>query len=193
MIDDENRLLNVIAHEFCHLANFMISGVKTNPHGKEFKTWASKCSSLFGHRGIEVTTKHSYSIEYKYIWQCLNCGIEFKRHSKSIDPSRHQCGSCKSKLVQTKPVPRTNAVVSDYQLFVKENMKRIMKENPGSPQKDIMGLLGKSYREHKKLGSQLGRVEDPRELDTGSARPSEEDNDVELVVERLNTLDLTSP
>ena len=39
VIDDEDRLINVLAHEFCHLANFMISGVKDNPHGKEFKEW----------------------------------------------------------------------------------------------------------------------------------------------------------
>ena len=35
----QERLLNVIAHEYCHLANFMISGIKDNPHGKEFKEW----------------------------------------------------------------------------------------------------------------------------------------------------------
>ena len=117
VIDDEERLLNVIAHEFCHLANFMVSGVRNNPHGKEFKAWAAKCSEQFGDRGIHVTTKHSYDIDYKYIWECTNCSTEFKRHSKSIDPSKHQCGSCKSKLVQTKPVPRANAVVSEYQLI----------------------------------------------------------------------------
>jgi len=39
VIDDEDRLLNVLAHEFCHLANFMVSGVKDNPHGREFKEW----------------------------------------------------------------------------------------------------------------------------------------------------------
>ena len=35
----QDRLVNVIAHEYCHLANFMINGVKDNPHGKEFKEW----------------------------------------------------------------------------------------------------------------------------------------------------------
>lgn len=35
----QDRLVNVIAHEYCHLANFMISGIKDNPHGKEFKEW----------------------------------------------------------------------------------------------------------------------------------------------------------
>jgi hypothetical protein len=39
VIDDEERLVNVLAHEFCHLANFMVSGIKDNPHGKEFKQW----------------------------------------------------------------------------------------------------------------------------------------------------------
>jgi SprT-like family len=39
VIDDETRLVNTLAHEFCHLANFMISEVKNNPHGKEFKEW----------------------------------------------------------------------------------------------------------------------------------------------------------
>lgn len=34
-----DRLVNVIAHEFCHLANFMISNIRDNPHGKEFKEW----------------------------------------------------------------------------------------------------------------------------------------------------------
>ena len=39
IIVDEDRLRNVLAHEFCHLANFMISGVKDLPHGKSFKEW----------------------------------------------------------------------------------------------------------------------------------------------------------
>ena len=39
VIDDETKLINVVAHEFCHLCNFMISGVKDNPHGKDFKEW----------------------------------------------------------------------------------------------------------------------------------------------------------
>ena len=109
VIDNEHRLLNVIAHEFCHLANFMISGITGNPHGKEFKSWASRCSDAFGQRGIEVTTKHSYDIDFKYIWHCTGCMVEYKRHSKSIDPSRHRCGVCGEALQQIKPIPRPGA------------------------------------------------------------------------------------
>lgn len=150
VIDDEHRLLNVIAHEFCHLANFMVSGITNNPHGKEFKAWAAQCSRAFGDRGIEVTTKHSYEIDFKYVWQCEGCGMEYKRHSKSVNPERHRCGGCKGLLKQTKPVPRGSAKTADgvtkkapteYQLFMKEEMKRVREQNPGSPQKDIMKLV----------------------------------------------------
>lgn len=148
VIDDEHRLLNVMAHEFCHLANFMISGITTNPHGREFKVWAAKCSALFGDRGIEVTTKHSYDIDFKYVWECDECGTEFKRHSKSIDPKRHRCGSCKGLLKQTRPTPRGAAAgkaPSRYQVFVKEQMAIVRAENSGSPQKVVMKLIAEKW------------------------------------------------
>jgi len=185
VIDCALRLHNVIAHEYCHLANFMISNIKTNPHGKEFKVWARKVTDWGrrngyggkGGEGFEVTTKHSYEIEYKYIWECSGCSVLYQRHSKSVDPSRHQCGSCKGRLVQIKPAPRGGSksangtvdgtagdggagkagkALSEYQLFVKENMKLIKKENPGSPQKEIMGEVGRRYREFKAAKSTLG-------------------------------------
>lgn len=141
VIDDENRLVNVIAHEYCHLANFMISGIKDNPHGKEFKEWARLTTKAFAHRNVDVTTKHTYEIAYKYIWACISstCGLEYKRHSKSIDPLRHSCGHCKSKLLQIQPVPRKGQQKgkrSEYQEFVKSEQARVRLENPG----------GKSFR-----------------------------------------------
>ncbi|CZR57511.1 uncharacterized protein PAC_07400 [Phialocephala subalpina] len=202
VIDDEDRLLNVIAHEFCHLANFMISNIKNNPHGKEFKIWASKVSSMFAGRGIEVTTKHSYEIDYRYVWECENCGVEFKRHSRSIDPKRHQCGSCKSRLVQTKPAPRAGTgvggekKVSEYQVFMKEHMGRIKEENPGSPQKEIMGLVGKRYKEFK--ASKLGGLES-KGIETVvidevvGGKEGSPDDKVGEVARKLNFLDLASP
>jgi predicted SprT family Zn-dependent metalloprotease len=204
VIDDEDRLLNVIAHEFCHLANFMVSGIKTNPHGKEFKAWAKKVSVKFGHRGIEVTTKHSYEIDYKYVWECENCGVEFKRHSKSIDTTRHRCGVCKSLLVQTKPVPRggkdgEKGVLGEYQIFVKENMKIVRSENPMSPQKEIMGLVGKRYKERKAAKDLGGNVEkelvtvDIEEVVESKESTPVEDDGVGDVVRKLDFLDLTSP
>ncbi|KAH0489108.1 hypothetical protein TgHK011_010187 [Trichoderma gracile] len=152
VIDDEQRLLNVIAHEFCHLANFMVNGITDNPHGKEFKAWAAKCSQSFASQGIKVTTKHSYEIDFKYVWACTACGCEYKRHSKSIDPKRHRCGACKAALEQTKPPPRQTPAagqLSGYQLFVKEQMKVVKSENPTIPQKEIMGIIAEKWAKAK--------------------------------------------
>lgn len=138
VIDNDERLLNVVAHEFCHLANFMVSGITNNPHGKEFKAWASKATKAFGDRGVKVTTKHTYDIDYKYIWSCETCQSQYKRHSKSIDCARHRCGSCKGMLQQIKPVPRNSGKPTEYQIFVKEQMKIVKQENPHIAQKDVM-------------------------------------------------------
>ncbi|KAF1987622.1 hypothetical protein K402DRAFT_329958 [Aulographum hederae CBS 113979] len=158
----EDRLRNVVAHEFCHLCVFMLGergGKADGPHGKEFKMWARKTSKAFSHLNIDVTTKHSYEISYKYIWTCQNelCGTEFKRHSKSIHPSRHSCGACKGRLLQTKPVPRAGGHGttggSEYQKFVKENFQRIRGELKGEGREGAMGevmeRVGREYREEK--------------------------------------------
>lgn len=165
VIDEEERLLNVVAHEFCHLANFMVSGIKDQPHGRQFKAWGAKCTKAFAHRGVEVTTKHSYQIDYKYIWSCTNelCGHEFKRHSKSIDPARHTCGVCRAKLMQTKPVPRKQAgkaAVGGYAAFVKENFATIKKEMAGASHKEVMSALGQRYREWKAASASAAGMDD---------------------------------
>jgi predicted SprT family Zn-dependent metalloprotease len=148
VIDDEYRLYNTLAHEFCHLANFMVSGIKDNPHGREFKAWGKKCTDTFKHLEVKVTTKHSYEIDYKYVWQCVECSTEYKRHSKSIDPEKHRCGRCKSKLAQIKPAVRATKT-SDYQVFVKENFKKLKKQHVNESHAFIMKLIGELYREQK--------------------------------------------
>ncbi|KAI9150153.1 HMG box-containing protein C19G7.04 [Paramyrothecium foliicola] len=171
VIDSEDRLLNTLAHEFCHLATFMIDNITKNPHGANFQAWGAKCTRAFGKsHGIEVTTKHSYAIDYKYIWRCGSCVLEYKRHSKSIDPARHRCGSCKGVLAQIKPVPRKAAgkgdvgsgsatgggKLSDYQIFMKEQMKIVRQENPGSPQKEVMRIVADRWA--KKTGKVKGKA-----------------------------------
>ncbi|KAA8649798.1 hypothetical protein EYZ11_005391 [Aspergillus tanneri] len=111
IIDDEDRLINTVAHEYCHLANYMISNVTDNPHGTSFKLWGRKCKEalkdhpVYGGR-IEVTTKHSYKIDWKYVWCCVDCGQSYGRHSKSIDTTKCRCGKCQGLLQQIKPKPR---------------------------------------------------------------------------------------
>ncbi|KAK4160130.1 SprT-like family-domain-containing protein [Cladorrhinum sp. PSN259] len=200
IISDPHRLLNVIAHEFCHLANFMVSGITTNPHGKEFKSWASKVTARFGQsHGIEVTTKHSYEIDFKYVWSCEECATEFKRHSKSIDTSRHRCGVCKGVLRQVKPVPRGGGSkekdggegggegkgkgLSEYQVFMKEEMKRVKEENKGMKQNEVMRIVAGRWKELKeKRGININQEKDNKK---------EEDERVKEVRKGMEVIDLT--
>jgi predicted SprT family Zn-dependent metalloprotease len=154
VIDEPVRLYNVLAHEYCHLLTFMLSNVRNNPHGAEFKAWGRAVSLAFAHLDVEVTTKHSYAIEFKYVWECVACGYEFKRHSKSVDTAKHSCGKCKGKLVQTKPVPRKDAgEKSGYQVFVKENFARVKRdmEARGEDTKvgKVMEGVAREWREKK--------------------------------------------
>ena len=144
----------------------MLSNVKDNPHGKEFKTWAKRASHVFTDRGVEVTTKHSYEIEYRYIWLCAGadgkgedgCGLEYKRHSKSVDPKKQGCGKCKGRLVQVKPVPKATVGGDgaafqvgggEYRSFVKANYAVVKKENPQLGMGEVMREIGKRFRESR--------------------------------------------
>ena len=198
VISTEYQLLNVLAHEFCHLCTFMISNVKNNPHGTEFKSWAKKASTIFADRGVDVTTKHSYEIEYRYIWLCAGpdgkgikgCGAEFKRHSKSIDPVRQGCGKCKGKLVQIKPKPKpalqkkggqVSEVGLDYRSFVKANYALTKASNPGLSMGEIMKEVARRFREEKensKVRKDKDVVVDVREVgSTDTREKSDDDND----------------
>lgn len=191
VIDDEERLVNVIAHEFCHLANFMVSGIKDQPHGRQFKEWGRKCTAAFGHRGVKVTTKHTFEIEYKYIWQCSNeeCGVEFKRHSKSIDLKRHTCGSCRSKLVQIKPVPRktgeSGGSGTGYAAYVKENFASVKQIMPGASQKEVMQAVAVKYRREKLL-AESSRADES--MGKQATNDSEESTEVDTVTKALEVI-----
>ncbi|KAK7990541.1 hypothetical protein PG990_014821 [Apiospora arundinis] len=160
---NEPDLLNTVAHEFCHLATFILDGKPKAAHGAEFKRWGARCSRVFGDRGIVVTTKHNYEIEYKYIWRCVECLTEVQRHSKSVDPVKHRCGRCKGVLQQVKPVPRGSAAagkagesgpggekkekkVSAYQEFTGQQMKALKAENKDMTFKEMMAIVSTRWK-----------------------------------------------
>ncbi|KAJ5281016.1 hypothetical protein N7478_006388 [Penicillium angulare] len=110
IIQDEDRLVNTLAHEYCHLANYMITGMLNNPHGADFKKWGKTVEDAMADHPkyggkITVKTTHSYKIAFKYEWKCEGCGHIFGRHSKSIDPTMKVC-RCRGRLQQIKPKPR---------------------------------------------------------------------------------------
>ncbi|KAI2730427.1 hypothetical protein CBS147332_2279 [Penicillium roqueforti] len=119
VLDSEDKILCTMTHEYCHLLDIMVTENRakgTAQHGTSFKQWGARCvRALEGHPiyggRVEVTTKHTYEINHKYIWACKvqGCGFTVGRHSKSVDPKRHFCGRCRGGLEQIKPVPRAVA------------------------------------------------------------------------------------
>ncbi|KZO92534.1 hypothetical protein CALVIDRAFT_487228 [Calocera viscosa TUFC12733] len=98
VLDNEERVLNTVAHELCHLAAWVINGEIQPAHGRCFKGWGRKV--MKSRPDIHITTRHDYEIAYRYEWRCANpaCARTYGRHSKSINPDQHACGVCKGKL-----------------------------------------------------------------------------------------------
>jgi hypothetical protein len=78
--------------------------------------------------------------------------MDFGRQ-RAMDLNKMGCGGCKSRLVQTKPVPKEMGgkenKANPFGMFVKDHFAAVKRENPGSPHKDIMGILSKKYRQAK--------------------------------------------
>ncbi|KAI0127973.1 SprT-like family-domain-containing protein [Xylariales sp. AK1849] len=155
VLTNEDDLLNTVAHEFCHLAVFMLNGKPKFAHGAEFKAWGRKCMAAFRGRGIEVTTKHDYEIDYKFIWRCADCTAEVHRHSKSVDTSKQRCGRCRGVLEQVKPVPRANAgkgpgKKTAYQVFVSSETKVLKAEGKTMSFGEMMAEVSKRWKVKQK-------------------------------------------
>ncbi|PYH46824.1 uncharacterized protein BP01DRAFT_390499 [Aspergillus saccharolyticus JOP 1030-1] len=132
IIDCEERIIKTVAHEYCHLTNYMISEVHDNPHGESFKAWGRKCMEamkdhpIYGGGRVEISTKHNYKIDYKYVWSCVTCTQTYGRHSKSINPLRSRCGRCHGLLTQIKPKPRSVSPRKKQPLSLLPNSKGLL-------------------------------------------------------------------
>ncbi|KAI0205995.1 hypothetical protein F4808DRAFT_408547 [Astrocystis sublimbata] len=193
VLSNESDLLNTVAHEFCHLAVFLLHGKPKQAHGVEFKTFGQRVmlsASGRSDRGgggtgkvlktprdrgisIDVTTRHSYEIEYRFVWRCADCASEVSRHSRSVDPTRQRCGRCKQGiLVQVKPIPRGGATTdlgksrdiaigaqilpktekkkTAYQEFTSREMKALSVTHKGLSFGEKMAVVSARWGEHQK-------------------------------------------
>ncbi|KAF9787011.1 SprT-like family-domain-containing protein [Thelephora terrestris] len=90
----KERIRNTLSHEMCHLASWVIDKQVKEAHGQIFKKWGSRVMKAYP--DVEVSTRHTYEISYKYEWKCVDCSKIYGRHSKSINPDECLCGSCKT-------------------------------------------------------------------------------------------------
>ena len=73
--DSPERMRDVLAHEMCHAASFLINGV-LNGHGPTWKSWANRVNFIY--RQIpKITVYHNYEIKKKYIFKCQQCSLEY--------------------------------------------------------------------------------------------------------------------
>lgn len=94
----EQELLNTLAHEMIHQWQFDV--LKRRPtHGMDF---LRKMAEINRTGEIAVTTYHSLQREVlalsRFAWRCVGCGRIYRRQRKTIEPRRHQCGSCRGAL-----------------------------------------------------------------------------------------------
>jgi predicted SprT family Zn-dependent metalloprotease len=164
VVDDEEKLRTTLLHELVHAAVWIFEGVSRPPHGADFKRWAKIAMSKVP--DVVVTTTHSYHIQYKFNWACINptCSFVIGRHSKSVDTIRHRCGLCRGKLIEVTSdgAPKKRAQPSAYNLFVKQHSKavreRLAERHPSVNQADVMKELGRLWR-NKKAESSICRLE----------------------------------
>jgi predicted SprT family Zn-dependent metalloprotease len=94
----EQELRNTLAHEMIHQWQFDVLKRRPN-HGRDF---LRKMTEMNRSGEVAVTTYHSLQKEVlalsRFAWRCKNCGQIYRRQRKTIEPRRHQCGSCRGSL-----------------------------------------------------------------------------------------------
>lgn len=121
VIDNAHNLRCTLAHEYCHLYNFVVDGERRpkESHGRAFKAVAARVVRAFAHHGIAVTTKHAYEIPFSHEYMCVgvratdgaawaasSCRRLEKRHGPGLKVAEFRCRGCTGQVVQVKPAPK---------------------------------------------------------------------------------------
>ncbi len=117
----EQELRHTLAHEMIHQWQFDVLKRRPN-HGPDF---LRKMTEMNRDGTLAITIYHSLQKEVsalaRFAWRCRDCGRIYRRQRKTIEPRRHQCGSCRGSLQelrlagrdasqpQTRPLPSTPA------------------------------------------------------------------------------------
>lgn len=68
------RMRDTLAHEICHAACFLLNEVNDG-HGPIWKSWANLINMTYK-QIPKITVSHSYFVEKKYIFKCINCHLQ---------------------------------------------------------------------------------------------------------------------
>ncbi|KAJ7412580.1 UDP-N-acetylglucosamine--peptide N-acetylglucosaminyltransferase subunit isoform A [Willisornis vidua] len=145
--DSADRLRDTLIHEVCHAATWLINGVRDG-HGRFWRFYANKSAVI--HPELPVVTRcHSYEINYKFIYECVQCKAKIGRHSKSLDTERFVCAFCAGQLCLSQPRGRAGTPartqLTPFAKYVKENYGLTKREQHGLSHAEVMRKLSADF------------------------------------------------
>lgn len=110
----EQELRNTLAHEMIHQWQFDVLKRRPN-HGPDF---LRKMTEMNRDGGLGVTIYHSLQKEVlalaRFAWRCRECGRVYRRQRRTIEPRRHQCGSCRGALQELRLVAHNSTALRNH-------------------------------------------------------------------------------
>ena len=158
VLTSADRLRDTLIHEMCHAAVWLINEINGG-HGQLFKSYGQMATRKYPELPL-ITRCHNYVIETKFAYICQSCSYQYKRHSKSIDTTKKQCGKrqCQVTGAQLKlhvwdksmkeyvdPEKRQKSAKKPnrFAAFVQDNYKNC--RTPGKTHKEAMTELGQMF------------------------------------------------
>jgi len=143
----EDRLRDTLVHEMCHAAAWIVCGYRDG-HGPLWRKWAEIVRKRFPELPV-IGRCHSYEIEFKFWYRCVNCGYTFGRHSKSLDLKKKVCGYCRGEFeLLRKGNTLKPAKLNPFAEFVQKNFKTYKKA--GMNHGDVMKIMSEKYAATKR-------------------------------------------
>ncbi|KAM4017417.1 germ cell nuclear acidic protein-like [Anomaloglossus baeobatrachus] len=94
--DSADRLRDTLVHEMCHAACWHFHGVQNDGHGPLWMLYTQKAMDT--HPELPpITAHHTYSIKYRFNYECENCECRVGRFRRIIE-ERAICKKCRCKL-----------------------------------------------------------------------------------------------
>jgi predicted SprT family Zn-dependent metalloprotease len=100
------EIAGTLAHEMIHQWQYDILKRRPN-HGPEFR----EMMAAMNRDGLRITIRHNLDGTVqalaRYAWQCQECGRDYHRQRRTIQPRYHRCGDCHGRLKEL-PLHRAN-------------------------------------------------------------------------------------
>lgn len=83
------RLMEVLAHEMCHVMNYVDGDMRAG-HGPKFAAYGKLVMSAYP--AVRVKNNHDFNIEMKYVFNCFRCAMRVRSATKN----KRKCRGCRN-------------------------------------------------------------------------------------------------